>query len=125
MTKRETIITNYIDGYNQFDIEKMVADFDEHVQFENISNGVTNMSVSGLALFIEQAEQAKNYFSSRKQSVKSFLHRDDETEIEIDYQAILEIDFPNGLKSGDELKLKGKSVFKFLGNKIIKLIDMS
>jgi hypothetical protein len=37
----------------------------------------------------------------------------------------LNMDFPNGLKKGNELILKGKSVFKFLDNKIIKLTDIS
>ena len=125
MNKRETIITNYIDGYNQFDVDKMVVDFDEEIVCENISNGETNMSLSGLASFKEQAEQAKQYFSSRKQTIKSFLHRDNETEIEIDYYATAAMDFPNGLKKGDELQLKGRSVFTFFGDKIIKLTDIS
>ena len=55
----------------------------------------------------------------------SFKHLSDETEIEIDYYAVLGMDFPNGLKRGDELKLKGKSIFKFLNDKIIKLTDIS
>jgi hypothetical protein len=125
MNYRETIISNYIDGYNQFDIDKMVQDFKESIIFENISNGEKNMTLKGLKAFKEQAEQAKNYFSTRTQIVKSLKHKANETEIEIDYHAILDIDFPNGLKKGDELKLKGKSVFKFSGDKIIKLTDIS
>ncbi|MDB5205022.1 MAG: hypothetical protein JWR72_97, partial [Flavisolibacter sp.] len=31
----------------------------------------------------------------------------------------------NGLKKGDEVKLKGKSIFQFLGDKIIRLTDIS
>ncbi|WP_286965209.1 hypothetical protein [Flavobacterium sp. UBA4854] len=42
MTDKEKIIQNYIEGYNQFDIEKMIADFDESIVFENIQNGETN-----------------------------------------------------------------------------------
>jgi hypothetical protein len=83
------------------------------------------MSLSGLTSFKEQAELAKNYFSLNKQTIKSYLHCNNETEIEIDYYAILAMDFPNGLKKGDELQLKGKSIFKFSGDKIIKLTDIS
>ena len=125
MTERESIIKNYVDGYNTFDVDKMVVDFDENVVFENIQNGETNMSLSGLTEFRQQAEQAKNYFTKRTQTIKSFSHLDNVTEIEIDYYAILGMDFPNGLKSKQELNLKGKSIFKFFGDKIIKLTDIS
>lgn len=125
MTNREEIIQNYIDGYNQFNIDKMVLDFDENVVFENIQNGEISMSLSGLKAFREQADQATQYFSTRKQTITSFKHSDSETEIEIQYYAVLAMDFPNGLKSGQELNLTGKSIFKFLDNKIIKLTDIS
>ena len=125
MTDREKIIENYIDGYNQFDIDKMVTDFDEKIIFENIQNGVTNMTLNGLIEFIQQAEQAKEYFSERKQTINSFTHIDNITEIEITYDAILGMDFPNGLKKGQELNLTSKSVFAFDGDRIIKLSDIS
>ncbi|MDR6561562.1 MULTISPECIES: nuclear transport factor 2 family protein [unclassified Arcicella] len=125
MTHKEKIINNYIEGYNQFDTDKMVLDFDDNIVFENISNGEVNMTLSGINAFKEQAEQAKVYFSARTQTIASFEHKSDEVEVEIDYYAILAMDFPNGLKKGDELKLKGKSIFKFLDDKIVKLTDIS
>ena len=125
MKSREAIIANYIDGYNHFDIDKMVMDFADAIVFEDSSNGVINMSLSGLTAFKSQAEVAKSYFAMRQQSVTALNHEADETTIEIDYHAVLKVDFPNGLKKGDEFQLKGKSIFKFLGNKIIKLTDLS
>jgi hypothetical protein len=125
MTDREKMIENYIEGYNQFDIYKMVADFEYHIIFKNIQNDETNMSLIGLEEFKQQAEQAKTYFTTRAMTIKSFKHLDNETETEIDYYAILAIDLPNGLKKGQELNLKGKSIFKFLGNKISELTDIS
>lgn len=73
----------------------------------------------------EQAEQAKTYFTERTQTIKSFNHTDNRCEIEISYRAILAIDFPNGLKKGQELNLQGKSIFEFEGDKIIRLTDIS
>ena len=125
MNEREKIIKNYIDGYNQFDCDKMLFDFDVNVVFENIQKGEINMSLIGLKALRQQTEQAKSYFNTRTQTIMSFKHLSDETEIEIDYYAVLGMDFPNGLKRGDELKLKGKSIFKFLNDKIIKLTDIS
>jgi hypothetical protein len=122
---REKIVKNYIDGYNHFDIDKMMADFDEKIFFENVQNGEVNMSLSGVSAFKQQAEQAKSYFTIRQQTIKSFTHNDDETEIVIDYSAVLAMDFPNGLKKGETLNLTGKSIFQFSDNKIIKLTDIS
>ncbi len=125
MKGREKVIKNYIDGYNQFDIDKMVADLDDNIIFENNQNGETNMSLTGLAAFRQQAEHAKAYFTDRTQTIKSFIHSDNTTEIDIDYNAILGMDFPNGLKKGQNLSLVGKSIFEFNGGKIIKLTDIS
>jgi hypothetical protein len=125
MTHKEKIIRDYVDAYNNFDIDKMVVDFDENIVFENVSNGEINMSLTGLTSFKEQAQQAKSYFSKRTQTIKSFKHENEQTEIAIDYYAILAIDFPNGLQKGDELKLQGKSIFKFVNGKINKLTDIS
>jgi hypothetical protein len=125
MINRETIIKKYIEGYNQFDIDKMVTDFDEKVIFENIQNGVTNMALKGLTAFKQQAVQAKVYFIERTQTIKSFVHSETATEIEIDYNAVLAMDFPNGLKKGHELVLVGRSIFEFHQDKIIRLTDIS
>lgn len=125
MNSHGLLISNYIMAYNHFDIDKMVADFDNQVEFENISNGVVTMTLKGLKAFKEQAEHAKNFFSSRKQTITSLIHSSNQTEVEVDFRGVLAMDFPDGLKKGDELKLKGKSVFTFKEGKIVKLVDIS
>ena len=124
-TQRERIIHDYINAYNHFDIEKMIANLNEAIQFKNIANGVTNMTLTGLDSFKEQAENAKHLFSKRTQAIRSFKHRDDETEIDVAFHAILATDFPNGLKQGDELNIQGRSIFRFAGDSIIELTDIS
>src|SRR6476469_381137 len=103
--QREKIIQDYVDAYNHFNIEKMIANLDEAIYFKNISNAVINMAFTGLASFKEQAENAKHLFSKRTQTITSFKHRDHETEIEIIFHAILATDIPNGPKKGDELDI--------------------
>ena len=122
---REKIIQNYIDGYNEFDVDKMTFNFDDNIIFKNIQNDQVNMTLNGIIAFKQQAEQAKAYFESRRQQITSILHDTDKTEIEIDYFATLAMDFPNGLKKGEKLALKGKSVFVFQDNKIIHQTDIS
>ncbi|MFT4204310.1 MAG: nuclear transport factor 2 family protein [Chitinophagaceae bacterium] len=123
--ERERIIKNYIDGYNEFNVEKMASDFSDNIIFRNIQNEEVNMALDGIKAFKQQAEQAKSYFESRRQKITAIRHNEDNTEVEIDYSAVLATDFPNGLKKGDRLELKGKSIFKFIDNIIVALTDIS
>lgn len=125
MKAREIMIYNYLEGYNNFDVDKMVKDFDKNVVFENISNGESSLVIHGIAAFKEQAAQATSYFSVRKQTAKSFKHLPEQTEVEIDYYAVLATDLPNGMKNGDEVNFAGKSIFRFSGDRITELRDIS
>ncbi|OXA95546.1 nuclear transport factor 2 family protein [Flavobacterium hercynium] len=125
MTEKEKIVHNYIEAYNQFDVEKMIADFDESIVFENSQNGEINLTLNGIKEFTAQAEKGKEYFSARKQTITSFIQDEITAIVEIDYYAVLAIDFPNGLKAGQELNMKGKSVFQFSDDKIVRLTDFS
>ena len=125
MENREQLINQYITAYNNFDIDGMLASLDANIQFENISDGVVNMTLNGLSAFKAQAEQAMNIFSSRQQTVTQFKHSPVQTEVDIAYHAVLAADQPNGMKRGDELNLNGKSVFKFSNDKIVGITDIS
>lgn len=126
MNKREKVIRNYIAAYNSFDIPRMLADFADDIQFENMQNNVTTVTLEGKDAFREQAEMAMEYFSDRKQTITSIQHLSDYSEIEIDYEATLAMDFPGSVKKGDKINLKGKSIFTFTeDNKIQKLLDIS
>jgi len=125
MENRVAIIEKYLAGYNCFDIDQMLSDCHEEVVFENISGNEVNMSISGLPALRSQAEQAKNYFSTRNQKATSYKHEADRTEVQIDYYAVAAMDFPNGLRKGDELRLQGKSIFRFAEGKIVRITDLS
>ena len=125
MQHRELIISNYVKAYNNFDIEDMLKNLAPSVKFQNISNGDVDMELDGIEAFRSQAEQATELFERREQIIRSFKHTGNKTEIAIDYNAILAADLPNGLKKGDELNLKGHSIFAFDGDKIVGIMDIS
>lgn len=125
MSRKEHIIRSYINAYNQFDIPGMVANLHDNIIFKNIQDGETNLLLQGKKEFRRQAELAKMYFTERQQNITSVKHSEDQTEIEIDYFAVLAADMPNGLKKGNTLKLTGKSIFRFLDDRIIELTDIS
>ncbi|HSK12132.1 MAG TPA: nuclear transport factor 2 family protein [Phnomibacter sp.] len=125
MQHRETIIRNYIEAYNQFNVPAMTTDMADDIIFANIQNGETTMELHGLRQFTAQAEIATTYFSERRQTIKAFRHREPETEVDIEYFGILAIDLPNGMKQGEEIRLSGRSVFGFEGDKVVRLTDIS
>lgn len=119
------IIENYIDAYNSFDIDRMLSDMHDDIKFENISNGEVNLATNGIEELRNQAELARRLFKERKQTITDIKFDDNQVEVKIDYRGILAVDFSNELKTGDVIKLKGSSVFRFKDNKIIEIKDIS
>lgn len=58
MKNLQKVIENYIQAYNQFDIEGMLTDLHEDVVFENISEGILTLRTEGIDEFHTQAEKA-------------------------------------------------------------------
>ncbi|RYY48829.1 MAG: nuclear transport factor 2 family protein [Chitinophagaceae bacterium] len=126
MKERAAIVQYYIEGYNEMNLEKMTAYMDPSIEFKNVSNGVVDMQLEGLAAFAEQAEQAMKLFASRKQEIIATRHVDGAVEVDINYHAVLAADLPDGLKKGQELSLDGTSIFTFdKHNKIRSITDIS
>ena len=119
------IIEEYIDAYNNFDINKMLLNVHEDIKFVNISNGETTLTTVGIAELKIQAEQAKKYFISRNQKIINIVFKGDEVDIDIHFNCKLAKDLSNGIRSGNDIKLKGKSIFRFMNNKIIEIQDIS
>lgn len=122
---QKKIIENYVDSYNNFDINGMTKNMNENIVFENISNGNVDLRTEGLNEFKKQAESAKQYFKQRKQTITSWEFNNSKVSIDIDYRAILAVDLPNGMMSGDTLDLKGKSEFEFENGRIKSIADKS
>lgn len=119
------IIENYIQAYNNFETDRMLEHMHEQVLFVNISGGAVNLTTHGITELRNQAQSAKRLFSSRRQTVVSLRVNGNEADVDIEFEGILAVDFPDGRKAGSEIKLKGKSIFKFDGDKIIELKDIS
>ncbi|WP_299826113.1 nuclear transport factor 2 family protein [uncultured Pontibacter sp.] len=122
---QQNVIRSYIDAYNKFDVEGMLQHLHEQVEFENISDGKVNTTTKGKAAFGEQARQAIQYFKQRQQSISSISEKANKIEATINYNAILAVNLPNGLKAGETLTLSGKSIFTFKDGKIFTIQDIS
>lgn len=119
------IIQDYINAYNSFDVEGMVNLLNKEIKFRNISNGEVNTETQGIQKFRELAEESTKIFLSRRQTILDCHYVDDRVEVEIDYEGILAIDLPNGLKAGDKIQLQGKSIFKIEKGKLSLIEDHS
>lgn len=123
---QQRVIENYIEAYNNFDVEGMILNLHDEIEFQNSSNGVVNLEIHGKSNFQKQAEQATQLFTEREQKITDMqFTADNEVQIHCDYRGVLAISFPNGLSRGDEIKLKGTSVFRFREGMIIFIKDIS
>ena len=119
------VIEEYVKSYNDFDVNGMIENLSESIIFENISGGAINLRTEGIEAFKEQALKASGYFMERKQTITNWDFNGSIVSVEIDYKAKLAIELPNGLKPGDVMELQGKSVFKFLGERITAIQDIT
>lgn len=124
-TEKKTLVENYVRAYNDFDIDEMMSGLHKKIIFKNISGGETTLELNGLEAFRDQARQAVGLFAEREQKIANFVCNEEFCEIEINYRATLASDLPNGLKSGDKIDLKGKSIFRFADGKIVEIQDIS
>lgn len=127
MISKETkeIIDNYVEAYNSFDVVGIVKLLHKDILFRNFSNGEINTETRGVQDFRELAEKSSKIFSSRRLAIIDYSAVDDKVEAQIDYEGILAVDLPNGLKNGDSMQLKGKSVFRIEEGKIALIEDYS
>ncbi|MEH7108950.1 nuclear transport factor 2 family protein [Bacillus sp. JJ1764] len=123
--EKKEMVRKYVDAYNSFNVNDMFKLLHDEILFRNISNGQVDTETKGILEFRELAEKSSRNFSSRKQTIINIATIDNQVEVQIDYEGILAVDLPNGLKSGDKLQLIGKSLFGFKEGKISLIEDYS
>lgn len=124
-TENMKIIHVYIDAYNRFDIDAMLAVLHDNVVFRNFSNGKLTHETRGLAQFRAQAQTAAAMFSHRQQTVISAHETGTGIIVSIRYAGTLSQDLPNGMTSGETIELDGQSEFQFKDGKIVFIADRS
>jgi steroid delta-isomerase-like uncharacterized protein len=122
---KEGLIQRFVQAYNEFDIDGMVALMHPECTFQNVSGREVTATTTGKEQFRDLAEKSKELFSSRRQRITTYKHDGESVTAEIDYEGVLREDIPNGLKAGETIKLKGTSVFQFRDELIYALTDYS
>lgn len=125
MKKELNLIKTYIEGYNSFDVDKMLSVLNKDIVFENYTNNSLTLKLDGINQFKEQAEKVLLFFSERKQEIEEIISKEESYEVHLKYTATLQVDLSEELKKGNQLNLKGKSIFFFQDDTITKIEDYS
>jgi len=120
-----SVIERYLHAYNTFDIDGMISVIHPDIIFKNVSGEVVTATATGAHEFKKLADQSKNLFSARQQTIVKFRTTDDRAFIEVNYEGTLSSDLPNGMEAGETLRLKGRSELIFRDGRIYRMTDYS
>ncbi len=123
--KLPAVVERYIAAYNARDVDAMLACLTPDVHFQNISGGETNAETHGKAQFAELARLGASAFSSRRQTVVHCINVVERTMAEVDFEAVVAADLPNGWKAGQKLAFTGASYFEMRDGAIARIVDES
>lgn len=119
------LVDRYLDAYNHFDIEAMLALLSPDIRFENYSNGQLTASADGIAQFRALAEHSRTLFSERGQQILSLELGEDSGLARIAFRGRLAVDIDGGPKAGTVLELIGTTGFSFRDGRITRIVDRS
>ena len=122
---RRKMIESYIGAYNRFDVAAMLANADPEIIFRNISKGEVNLRTDGIDEMRKQAEESGASFVGREQVITCITISEHQAVVDVQFSGTLAVDLPNGMKAGDRIALKGKTIFEFRGDKIVGITDIS
>lgn len=123
--ERVNMIYTYLEAYNSFDIEGMIAVLHDDIAFKNVVGSEVTTSAFGIDEFREVAERSKSVFRRRCQTIRSIEAEDDQVFIGIDFEGTLAIDLPNGMKVGEVIRITGRTEFVFRDGLIQQITDIS
>jgi len=120
---RQALIDAYIDAYNRFDIEGMLAVLSDDVRFEHHAGGDMSVATDGKDEFGKLARVGAALFASRRQEVTAVRDEGDTVVVDIAFHGEVAEDIPDGPGAGTVIEMVGTSEFAFDGGKISRVID--
>ena len=124
-SEKRILIEQFVDAYNRFDVDGMLALLTSDVLFENLADGQLTAATSGIAEFRQLAEQSKALFSERKQTITALKFRPASVVASIAWRGVFAIDVLNGPAAGTVIELEGESEFEFSGGRLSRIVDRS
>ncbi len=122
--RMKQIIDEYIRAYNEFNVDGMLRNVHKDVELKNTTNGEVNVQFKGIDILKQQAEQSVDLFKKREMMIIEQVINGNTVENKISFKGVTAIDFPDGPKEGELVKLEGKSIFQFKKGKIVLIEDI-
>lgn len=123
--EKRKLIEQYVSAYNAFDVDGMISLLHPEIEFKNISGGEVDSTLTGKSEFRAMAEESKAFFKLRKQTINRCDISNDQASIDISYEGVLATDLSNEMKSGETIRIDGRSEFFFKDGKIYRIIAVS
>jgi len=123
--EKRILIEQFIDAYNRFDVDGMLARLTPDVSFENVADGQVTAATCGIDEFRQLAEQSKALFSERKQTITALKFHPASVVASIAWRGVFAIDVPNGPAAGTVIELEGESEFEFADGRLSRIVDRS
>jgi hypothetical protein len=120
---RLALIEAYLDAYNRFDIEGMLATLSDDVRFEHHSGGQVSVATDGKGDLEKLARVGAAMFASRQQSVVALEEVGDMVVATIDFHGEIAEDIPDGPRAGTVIEMQGSAEFGFSGDRICRVVD--
>lgn len=120
---RRALVETYIDAYNRFDIDGMLATLSDDVRFEHHAGGQLSVATDGKAAFEKLARVGAAMFAARTQTVKGMEARGETLVVTIDFHGEVAEDIPEGPGAGTVIDMAGTSEFGFADGKICRVVD--
>ncbi|SFW55843.1 nuclear transport factor 2 family protein [Luteibacter sp. UNCMF366Tsu5.1] len=120
---RRQLIDRYIEAYNRFDIDGMLATLSDDVRFEHHAGDTLAVATDGKTEFEKLARVGAAMFASRQQTVQSLEERDATIVATIDFHGEIAEDIPDGPGAGTVIEMRGQSEFGFADGRICRVID--
>ncbi|WP_413624238.1 nuclear transport factor 2 family protein [Luteibacter sp. Lutesp34] len=120
---RQALVEAYIDAYNRFDIDGMLATLSDDVRFEHHAGGELAVATDGKEEFEKLARVGAAMFASRTQAVTAMEVRGDTLVVTIDFHGEVAEDIPEGPRAGTVIEMTGTSEFGFADGKICRVVD--
>lgn len=117
------IIEEYIQAYNEMDVENMMLNMDQTIEYEQQINRRIQLKLTGFREFKDHAELSKQLVTSRKQTAKNFEFEGNAVFVEIEFEGILAKDLDLHHKKSNHFQTTSTSEFVFFQNKIIQIIE--
>ncbi|MEX1829804.1 nuclear transport factor 2 family protein [Luteibacter sp. CQ10] len=119
----ESLIRAYVEAYNRFDIEGMLATLADGVHFEHHAGGALAVATDGKAEFEKLARVGAAMFASRRQTLVSLEEQEGRVAATLDFHGEIAEDIPEGPRAGTVIEMRGTSAFGFDDGRIALVID--